>query len=212
MEGSIIRDRGPGRPLVLAFHGRWEDEKAMLERVGASGPDLTWAFLRAPNKETQTFRGGPAVGYSWYDYNGVAEAFRRGLREIGQVVLEKLDEILLETGADPTRVYLLGFSQGGYLAGALAFTWPERFAGAALLGSRFKTELLEEGFEKIQHLRLFSGHGERDRLVKPEPAARCVEELADAGIAIEHREYACGHRVVPAMIEDALAQWGLGEG
>ena len=49
----------------------------------------------------------------------------------------------------------------------------------------------------------------RDRRVLPEPAARCVQELADAGVAIEHSEYDCGHRVLPSMVEDALAHLDL---
>lgn len=209
MENCILRAAGPGAPLVLAFHGRWEDEKAMVRRVGDRGGGLSWAFPRAPLEDAYEFRGKQGLGYSWYEYNGDAEAFKESLRVVGHHVLERLDGILRETGADPRRVHLLGFSQGGYLAGALAFTWPERFAGAALMGARFKTELLEDGFDRIGHLRLYSGHGVRDRRVLPEPAARCVQELVDAGVAVEHREYDCGHRVVPAMIDDALAQLGL---
>jgi predicted esterase len=196
-----------GLPLVLAFHGKCEDETAMPRRVGEQGADLAWAFPRGPYPEEYRFRGHRRVGYSWYQYTGDAEAFARSLRVTGGWVLRLLDRVLEETRADAERVYLMGFSQGGYLAGSMALTMPERFAGAALFGSRYKTELLDGdlGAEPLRRLRLFSAHGGRDRFVEPGPAARCAGELREAGLAVEHREYRCGHRVLPEMVEDALA-------
>jgi phospholipase/carboxylesterase len=195
----------PGLPLVLAFHGKCEDETAMPRRVGEMGEDFAWAFPRAPYPEEYEFRGHARIGYSWYQYTGDAEAFAQSLRVTGGWVLRLLERILDETKADPERIYLMGFSQGGYLAGSMALTMPERFAGAALFGSRYKTELIEDGAGSRRHLRLFSAHGKSDRFVKPEPAARCAAELKEAGLAVQHREYRCGHRVLPDMIDDALA-------
>ena len=202
---ATTRAAASGAPLVLAFHGQWEDEHAWPQRLGGRGRDLTWVFPRGPYHDDAERRGRRLSGRSWYEYTGDRAAFEASLRETGGWVLDLLDRTLRETEAERDAVYLLGFSQGGYLAGSLALLWPERFAGAAILGSRFKTELLEGDFARVRRLRLFSGHGVRDRSVKPEPAAHCVQELIDGGVDVEHREYACGHRVLPEMIDDALA-------
>jgi len=202
---STTRDVGPGRPLVVAFHGQWEDETAWPGRLGERGRDLGWLFPRGPFRDAAERGGRRLEGWSWYQYTGDAGAFAASLAETGSWVLALLDRTLARTGADASRVFLLGFSQGGYLAGALALTHPERFAGAALLGARFKTELREGDLGRLRHLRLFAGHGSRDRSVRPEPAVRSVRALRDAGLEVEHREYPCGHRVVPEMVDDALA-------
>lgn len=208
---ATTRAAAPGAPLVIAFHGQWEDETAWPARLGdgfagtGRGHELTWVFPRGPYRDEAERRGRRLSGYSWYEYTGDRAAFAESLRETGGWVLELLDRALRETEVEREEVYLLGFSQGGYLAGSMALLWPERFAGAAILGSRFKTELLDGDFSRVRDLRLFSGHGVRDRSVKPEPAAHCVQELIDGGVAVEHREYACGHRVLPEMIDDALA-------
>ena len=67
-----------------------------------------------------------------------------------------------------------------------------------------KTELLDGAFGPLQPLRFFSGHGTRDRAVNPEPARERVEEMKAAGLDVTHREYACGHRVRPEMIDDVI--------
>lgn len=202
---ATTRGIAPDRPLVIAFHGQWEDETAWPARLEGRGADVGWLFPRGPYRDAAERAGRRVEGWSWYEYTGDAQAFAASLAETGAWVLDLLDRTLADTGADPARVYLLGFSQGGYLAGALALTRPERFAGAALLGARFKTELIEGDVARLRHLRLFAGHGSRDRSVEPGPAARSVQVLRDAGLVVEHREYPCGHRVVPEMIDDALA-------
>lgn len=202
---ALTREAAPGAPLVLALHGQWEDENAWPERLGDKGADLNWVFPRGPFHAEAERRGRKLSGRSWYEYTGDKEAFAASLRETGGWLLALLDRTIAETRADPERVFVLGFSQGGYQGGSTALLWPERFAGAAILGARFKTELLDEDFSRLEHLRLFSGHGVRDRSVRPEPAAQHAQRLIDAGVALRHEEYACGHRVLPEMIDDALA-------
>ena len=201
---ALTRPAAPGAPLVLALHGQWEDEHAWPERLRDRGGGLTWVFPRGPYHAEAERRGRRLSGRSWYEYTGDPAAFAASLRETGVWLLALLDRTLAATRADPTRVFVLGFSQGGYQGGSTALLWPERFAGAAILGSRFKTELLEGDFAGVRPLRLFSGHGVRDRSVRPEPAAEHAKALIDAGVDLVHKEYACGHRVLPAMIDDAL--------
>jgi phospholipase/carboxylesterase len=208
----LVRPAEAGAPLVLALHGQGESEAVMAGRFVDEGPDVSWAFPRAPYPEERRRPDGIRVGHSWYQYTGDPDAFRESLRVTGAWVLGLLDRVLEETGADPDRVTLVGFSQGGYLAGSMAFTRPERFAAAALLGARYKTELLDGRFERVRGLRYFSAHGARDRAVPPEPSRERVDEMRAAGLDVEHREYACGHRVIPEMVADLVAWIGSGPG
>jgi phospholipase/carboxylesterase len=201
----LLRPARAGAPLVVALHGRWERETTMEKRIRRIRPDLAFAFPRAPYPDELKREGRIRVGYSWYQYTGDPAAFRESLRVTGDWLLGLIDRVVEETRADPARVCLMGFSQGGYLAGSLAMTRPERFAGVAVLGARYKTELLDGDAPELTRLRLFAGHGSRDRSVAPGPAAAHVEELRRRGVSVDHREYDCGHRVVPEMVEDALA-------
>jgi len=202
-----FRPAAPGAPLVLALHGQGESEGVMEERVGDRAADVAWAFPRAPYPEERRRRETIRIGYSWYQYTGDPDAFHESLRITGTWLLGVLDRMLEETKADPARVHLLGFSQGGYLAGSMAFTWPERFAGCAILGARYKTELLDgsrSSLHALRPLRFFGGHGTRDRAVKPAPSLEREEGMRAAGLDVTHREYATGHRVLPEMIDDVI--------
>ncbi len=199
-----FRSAAPGAPLVLALHGQGENEALMTERVGDRGSDLAWAFPRAPYPEERRRREEIRIGHSWYQYTGDPDAFHESLLLTGVWLLGVLDRMLAETKADPSCVHLLGFSQGGYLAGSMAFTWPERFAGCAILGARYKTELLEGGMDALHGTRFFGGHGARDRAVKPAPSLEREAEMRAAGLDVTHRDYATGHRVLPEMIDDVI--------
>jgi len=196
-----------GAPLVVLLHGRGQDENHAERKSASLRPDLSWCLPRAPYPvEVEDRDGVRRVGASWYQYTGDAEAFRVSLRETGEWLLGVIERAAAATEADASRVAILGFSQGGYLAGSMALTWPERFAGAGVLGARIKTELLDGRVpDALRGVRFFSAHGENDASVRPGPSRACVEKLRAAGVAVEHRDYPVGHRLLPAMIDHALA-------
>jgi phospholipase/carboxylesterase len=105
----------PSAPLVVALHGNGTSEHSLIEISPwlPHGP-VAYVAVRAPIEH--------GTGYSWYlDQDGLPAACRW--------LLDWLD-----TEGDPDRpVLLLGFREGGTLAGALVLDAPERFAGAALV-------------------------------------------------------------------------------
>jgi len=195
----------PGAPLVVLLHGRGQDEDRVDRKIAGLDHSVAWCLPRAPYPMDVDGRDGRRVGYSWYQYTGDAEAFRRSLRVTGDWLNGVIDRAVASTGADASRVAIMGFSQGGYLAGSMALTWPERFVGAGVFGARLKTELLEGAApDALRSVRLFAAHGTKDESVLPGPARAAVEWLRAAGVAVEHREYPVGHRLLPTMIADAL--------
>jgi len=102
---------------------------------------------------------------------------------------------------------VLGFSQGGVIAYALALAEPARFAGLVALSSWFPRSLLDQlpavprdGFPVLVH------HGSRDDLIPVERAHESVENLRGLRVALTYREFDMGHEINAASLA-ALSQW-----
>jgi len=100
--------------LVIALHGNGDTNANFVAAIGlASLADARGLVVAAPQGITQniSFMGQQLNGLSWDAYRSAAQ---------GNIDLPLLDEIrtrLLSSGAiDPKRVFVFGYSQGGYLA------------------------------------------------------------------------------------------------
>lgn len=94
-------------------------------------------------------------------------------------LVEFLDELLEETGTrwkiDPTRIYLTGFSMGGFGTWETGKRHPERFAAIAPVAGGYR-EYDPVGF---QNLPIWAFHGEQDDVVPvdySEAMIECLEE------------------------------------
>ena len=120
--------RGPQLPLVVLLHG-----------YGASG-ELQDLYLGVSAT-------GADLGYLTLTPDGTADA--RGNRfwnasNLGSLVDDTgylvglIDRVIADYNADPNRVYLVGHSNGGFMANKIACEMPDRIAGiAAIAGGIF---------------------------------------------------------------------------
>ena len=84
------------------------------------------------------------IGYSWYLYRGDQAEFRAHLARSEEHLRSLLDEIEARHPVDRKRSVLLGFSQGGYLAGFVGLRHRDRFGGLVIASARLKHEFLEK--------------------------------------------------------------------
>src|ERR1043166_299115 len=130
---TVYEPAGDGpHPTVVALHG-W----------GANGMDLLGLapylaegrFLVLCPQGRVEVPLGPMVGYGWFPLTMGAPpdpaAFAAGVDDVRRF----LDAALKRYPIDRNKLVLLGFSQGGVIAYALALAEPERFAGLAALSS-----------------------------------------------------------------------------
>jgi predicted esterase len=110
-------------PVLIMVHGRGAAPPNILElvpRLGRSG----WTYL-APT----------AAGRTWYPYSFMAD---RAQNEPGLSsaldVLERLVDRVMRAGIPPSRMALLGFSQGACLTAEFALRHPRRY-GAVFIFS-----------------------------------------------------------------------------
>ena len=126
-------------PLLLLLHGVGSNEQDLFSRAPMLDPRLLVVSARGP---ITLYPGA----YAWYHVTFTYEGpvHRPGeSEESRKKLITFLDEIVDAYDADPQRVYVGGFSQGGAMTFCLATTVPEKLAGALILSGRTIEEMAD---------------------------------------------------------------------
>lgn len=143
-------------------------------------------------------------GRAWYLYDGNRGQFIKSLEvssEFLQEVMDRLFDII-----EPSRVGIIGYSMGGYLAGYYALTRWKHIHDLIVCGARIKTEVLHDDWDSIKHLNVLAVHGKNDKAVKPEPQQKEIEKLKKKNINAEFRLLDEGHEFNNNYAE-AVSAW-----
>ena len=118
-----------GRPLVLVLHGCTQTA-ANMENAGwnklADQHDFAVVY---PEQQTAN---NPVRCFNWAGEYGDTANLVRGQGE-NQSIISMIDAAVAAHGSDPTKVYIVGFSAGGAFAAVMLATYPDRFAGGAIM-------------------------------------------------------------------------------
>jgi phospholipase/carboxylesterase len=196
----LVPDAPGPHPTVVMLHGRAGSEEDMW--VFRPSVPEGWLLVapRGLHADDAGFAWHPPLPELWPSLGAFDEAVL-ALRRF----LLALPEIY---GADPERVYLMGFSQGAALSYALAMAYRQLVQGiAGLVG--FVPTRTENAVETaaLQDLPIFMAVGKRDRFIPFERAKRCAETLREAGADLTYRVYDVGHRLPADGVRDLRAWW-----
>lgn len=194
---------GPGpHPTVVMLHGRLGNE------------DVMWIFQRTLPENwlvvaPRAHLADPDGGYSWYLQPKTVWPPLSEFDEAVTAVVRFIDVLPDLHGADPSQIYLMGFSQGAATSYATAIAYPELVqAIAGLVG--FIPEKCGDpaGLTALYNTPVFMAVGKEDPLIPYEKALACANTLRAAGADLEMHEYDTGHKLNAQGIRDLTDWWG----
>jgi phospholipase/carboxylesterase len=192
-------ESGGDGSLVVALHGMGMSAASFAKDVLPCLPPGAAALIpQAPLPFEMRSAKGIRQGNGWYVYTGDTEDFLASMRHVEAWLLKQIEFAVADHGLDAKRVALLGFSQGGYLAGFVGVRHAARFRRLVVAAARIKHEVLEQDARRAATgaMRVLAVHGETDESVAASAAKASCDALAGWGVPAEFRTYTAGHAVL----------------
>lgn len=146
-------------------------------------------------------------GYHWYLVPRVGYPDHDTFHASRAALAELYDELWEQTGIDPARTVLGGFSMGTAMSYAMAFSAEGPQVAGVLAFSGFVpiVEDWQPRFDDRQGTRAFIAHGRRDPIMEIGFAHRARELLEGGGIEVDYHESDVGHQIDPTHLAAARA-------
>jgi phospholipase/carboxylesterase len=193
-------------PLLIALHGYGANKRYMMREAQLMAPEqFAIASLQGFHQHMKEPRepGGPLrFGFGWLTNFRSEESVA-----LHHQALIDLIEILSGEGiADPSLVYLLGFSQSCALNYRFAFTHPDRLRGVVgicggIPGDWETSQTYRNAEIDVLHLA-----GTRDEFYPPERVRDYERQLKTRARSVQFKSYDAAHEIVPEMRPDVV-QW-----
>lgn len=197
---AVYEPSGPGpHPTLLALHG-WGANA--LDLLGLAPHLGAGRFLvLCPQGPLEVPIGPGMNGYGWFPITMGAPpdagAFARSVDALDAFIAAAQRRYPIA----PDRLGVLGFSQGGVMAYALALRHGRALAAVAALSTWFAPGLGTAG-ESLAGLPVLVQHGTRDELIDVSRGRESVDALRAAGADVRYREYEMGHEISGPSLGD----------
>jgi phospholipase/carboxylesterase len=194
---------GTKPPLLILLHGVGSNEQDLMELASYLNPRFLIVSVRSP------MTLGPGA-YGWYPVMftpqgpvGDTKQAVAGRDKIIGFVREAQEAY----GADPKRVFLLGFSQGAIMSLLAGLKRPDLVAGIVPMSGRLLPEALADRADDdaLRGLAIFAVHGTRDNVLPVSGGRAARDELSKLPVTVEYREYDMGHQVSAESLADVAA-------
>jgi phospholipase/carboxylesterase len=200
------RADGPGvrPPLLVLLHGVGSNELAMAALTEWFDPRFIVVSARAPI-ELEPF------SFAWLHVTFTPTGpIIEGDEAIGACRLAAafVDEAVDAYGADPDRVYLAGFSQGGIVGLGTLLTAPEKIAGVVCMSGRLPPELLPHVVspDRLRDRAVLLVHGVHDQTLGIAYARSARAILETVPVDLDYREFDMAHTTTDESMA-AVSAW-----
>ncbi len=199
---------GAKPPLLILMHGVRSNERSMASLAGAFDPRFVVLSVRSP------LTLGPDA-FAWFHVAFTAQGplidadeARDGWTRVSAFI----DEAVAAYSADPARVYLGGFSQGGIMTLATTLTVPEKVAGAVCMSGRLLPEVLPFAADasRLKDKPVLVVHGTADSVLGIDFGRNAKRELEARGVALTYQEFPMDHSVTPDSL-GVVTRWLSGQ-
>ncbi|HEU0026490.1 MAG TPA: alpha/beta hydrolase-fold protein [Ktedonobacterales bacterium] len=199
----VAPPEGQKPPLLSLAHGVGSNERDLFSFADQLDPRFVVVSARAP------LTRGPD-SYAWFNVQFLPTGFaitEQHLDTSRKVYAEFVAAAAQAYGADPARIYTLGFSQGAIISLVTALSHPGVFAGVVAMSGRIPPEAEPwlASPEETAGLPVFVSHGIYDNVIGIElaRAARVILERQRADLT--YQEYPANHHISPEMFSDMTA-------
>jgi phospholipase/carboxylesterase len=199
------RVRSGPPPLLLLLHGIGADEDDLLPLAPHLDPRFLVISARAP------FEAEP-MGHRWYAIDWTTAPPRGDPAEMAasrDLLARFVVEATAGHGADPARVFLLGFSQGAIMSLALLLARPDLVRGVVAHSGRIsRIPGPQPSPEALAHAEVLLLHGAEDAVVPAAEGRAAYEALRPVlGVRVTHRAFeGLGHGISQESLAGA-ARW-----
>ena len=212
MQDALILDPAQNADAcVIWLHGLGADRydfEPVARMLQQRLPNTRFVLPQAPSRPV-TINGGWSMP-SWYDILAMspARAIDQEQMEASAQTVIGLIEAQRDSGIDPARMILAGFSQGGAVVYHTAFLrWQGPLGGLMALSTYAPTFAENLQLDASRHsLPVLCLHGSQDEVVPPFMGRAAHDALAAQGVPVTWREYPMGHEVLPEQIRD-IGDW-----
>lgn len=177
------------KPLIIYLHGFKDNIQSFKKRSieVVKSVEAYHLFLQGPYTlyEGRNDKKVKDWGASWYLYDGEQKQFIQSMEKTSEFIHQTLQNI--SKGIVYSRLCLLGFSMGGYLAGYFAMTRAKVVNELIVVGARIKTEVLNSDWSSISHMNILAVHGKKDKLVDYKPQRNEIKRLQKKGIKADFK-------------------------
>lgn len=188
-------------PLLIMIHGLGSNKEDLFSLAQVIPNNFTVVSVEAP-----TAYGN---GFAWYgmNFSGPEPVGDEAEAELSrQRLIQFIDFMVQKQGADPEKVFLMGFSQGAIMSFAIGLSEPDKIAGFAAFSGRVMQSTREKKLEKsrYQDLKVYLAHGKADRVLKYDYATEAKALLDELEIKTTFKSYPDGHTISRANLNDFL--------
>jgi len=193
-------------PLLIALHGYGAYKEQMMREAQQMAPDgFAIASLQGFHQHIKEPRqpGGPLrYGFGWLTNYRSEDS----VAVHHQALLDLIDRLAGEGVADPSRVFLLGFSQSCALNYRFAFTHPERLRGVVGICGGIPGDWETSSVYRQAEFDVFHLTGTKDEFYPPTRVADYAKQLGTRARSVTSKSYHAAHEIVPEMRAD-VKEW-----
>ena len=173
---------------IIAIHG-WKGDEYVFEQVAKliNLENSEWFFPRAP------YKADSGNGNSWFGGNDEAgwefdKAFD-GMKNLINKIQKK--------GYSPSKIFLIGFSQGACLAIDFALRLPFSIGGIVAIAGfiKFKERFLSEASNESDDTPILLMHGNQDDIIPIKAGKTAYNILLEKGNPIHFERYNAKHKI-----------------
>lgn len=185
-------------PVVVMVHGWGGDESVMWLFKQTLPPGIAAITPRAPLSLN-------SKGFIWFEETDLTPA-PDSLEAAVNTLEHFLDSLPRLYPIDPTRLVLIGFSQGAFMCNAFVVSHPDKMLGVASLVGAMPPIPEDVGHSSLlAGVPVFVAHGTRDDTIPVRAAQQTRDAYAELGADVTYGEYPMAHKMNSQAMKDLKA-------